>query len=186
MEAQVSIPCSGQPHTCPCHLSNTCIVNDFLSTLRLITALPSMATSSESFLSSDTYLPHTGHVPRPYGPRAPPIHDPRFDSLHYVLRQLRTIKRLMTCFFSIPPLLIAPQALHSRTTWSCVLQCAQNIQFHVHSEQQAQMFLAVQIEGHNRVITSWRATWICQYSVFRVNYVVYKNSIRVENKFFFG
>ena len=66
MEAQVSVPCSGQPDTCPCHLSN--IVNDFHSTsLRLITTLPSMATSSESFVSSGTsHLPHTGHEPRPY------------------------------------------------------------------------------------------------------------------------
>jgi len=47
------------------------------------------------------------------------------------------------------------------------------------------MFLAVQIEGHSRVITSLRATWICQYSVCRVKHVVYKNSIQVENKDFF-
>ena len=66
MEARVSVPCSGQPDTCPCHLSN--IVNDFHSiSLGLITTLPSMATSSESFLSSGTsHLPHTAHVPRPY------------------------------------------------------------------------------------------------------------------------
>jgi len=67
MEAQVSIPRSGQLDTRPCHLSNI-RVNDFHSTsLRLITTLPSMATSSESLFTSDTsHLPHTGHVPHPY------------------------------------------------------------------------------------------------------------------------